>query len=177
MERTLEFVEKKLNSQASIYRRDKMFKKWREKRRQKKLVKQKQSQALEYRNWEKDLGFLHSLMESKKDSVKRFSLDVFNRQLGKGIIHDEDIAQVVELIVGEIIVSLSPMYQDFLIERYFRDQGELIKYVTEDVLMELSAYAINKNHEKIRFKTVSQMNQIGSSKKKQPKKEENKKED
>lgn len=105
---------------------------------------------LDYTNWEKDFGFLTLIMTRKKGISKEFIIGTYNRQKEEtDYLTDDEIDPVVTRIVGEIFDQIGDNYKNFLINKYFGTQENLIKYISEDVYVDLVSDTINRNVKKI----------------------------
>lgn len=109
------------------------------------------SVLLDYTKWEQDFGYLTLLINRKIEISKRFFLGILSDQLAdsKNYIRDEDIQKEFKNIVSEIWNSISDNYKNFLVNKYFKDEQELIKFLAETVYSELVKIAINNNNDKI----------------------------
>lgn len=109
------------------------------------------SVLLDYTKWEQDFGYLTLLINRKIEISKRFFLGILSDQLAdsKNYIRDEDIQKEFKNIVSEIWNSVSDNYKNFLVNKYFKDEQELIKFLAETVYSELVKIAINNNNDKI----------------------------
>lgn len=120
----------------------------------------------DYSKWQEDLGFLTLLMTRKKNVTKNYFINIYATQLkDTDYIRDEDLEDVIYNGVSEVINELSNNYKAHLIDKYFRDEKELIKFITEDFYVELTSAAVFQNNEKIRnvamrknFENVTQRN-------------------
>jgi len=121
----------------------------------------------DYTNWDKDLGFLTLLMTRKKNITKNYFINIYSSQLkDTDYVRDEDLEPIIIKSVNEIIKELSESYKIFLVTKYFGNEKELIKFLTEDFYVELSNAAIVQNTEKIRSnatkKRVIDVNKMNS---------------
>jgi len=121
----------------------------------------------DYTNWDKDLGFLTLLMTRKKNITKNYFINIYSSQLkDTDFVRDEDLEPIIIKSVNEIIKELSESYKTFLVTKYFGNEKELIKFLTEDFYVELSNAAIVQNTEKIRSnatkKRVIDVNRMNS---------------
>lgn len=109
------------------------------------------SVLLDYTKWEQDFGYLTLLINRKIEISKRFFLGILSDQLAdsKNYIRDEDIQKEFNNIVSEIWNSISDNYKNFLVNKYFKDEQELIKFLAETVYSELVKIAITNNNDKI----------------------------
>lgn len=121
----------------------------------------KKEVPLNYSSWEDDLGFLFLILERKKSMEKRFFINVLSEQLESGdYLNDEMITPKIENIVSEIMEMISGKYEEFLIEKYFKDRNALIRFLTEDTYNDLIQSSILRNNEKIQKKVIE--NNMGS---------------
>jgi hypothetical protein len=120
----------------------------------------------DYTKWQEDLGFLTLLMTRKKNVTKNYFINIYATQLkDTDYIRDEDLEDVIYNGVSEVVNELSENYKTHLIDRYFKNEKELIKFITEDFYVELTSAAVFQNNEKIRnvamkkkFENVTQKN-------------------
>ena len=116
--------------------------------------KKKQKEEIlytDYTNWDKDLGFLTLLMTRKKNITKNYLITVYATQLkDTDYIRDEDLEPVIVKSVQELMSELAKSYKTFLITKYFGNENELVKFLTEDFYVELTNAAIVQNAEKIK---------------------------
>lgn len=109
------------------------------------------SVLLDYTKWEQDFGYLTLLINRKIEISKRFFLGILSDQLAdsKNYIRDEDVQKEFNNIVSEIWNSISDNYKNFLVNKYFKNEQELIKFLAETVYSELVKIAITNNNDKI----------------------------
>jgi len=109
-----------------------------------------------YMNWEQDLGFLNLLMTRKKNIIKNYFIAIFKTQLVKDtdFIRDEDLEEVISASIYEVFNEISSTYRAYLTTKYFGSEEELLRFITEDFYVELTAAAINQNNEKVRLATL-----------------------
>lgn len=127
--------------------------------RKKKLneLLKKQNQNFDYTKWESDFGFLTLMINRKVQIAKQFFIIPMSEQVeSKDFIHDSDLTKEYIKIVNEIWNSLSENYKKFLITKYFRDEKEVLNFLSETVYSELINSSININKEKI-SKSLSNM--------------------
>ena len=107
--------------------------------------------ATNYNNWENDFGFLTLVLNRKIQISKQFFITPMSEQVEneKDYIHDTDIEKEYPNIVSDIYNMLSDNYKNFLIVKYFKDESELITFISETVYAELSNFALEKNKKKI----------------------------
>jgi hypothetical protein len=133
----------------------------------------------DYTEWEKDLGFLGLIIDRKKNITKNYYINIFASQLQEtDYIRDEDLEGIIFKGVTEVIKEISPNYKKHLTTRYFANETQLVKFITEEFYVDLTAAAINQNNTKIR-KNVFRKNVESISKitKQQNKEEEAEKEE
>lgn len=105
----------------------------------------------DYTNFEKEFGFLNLILSRKKGITKEFLIGVYaNQKSEKDYLTDEEINPIVEDIVIEVLSQIGDTYKNFLIDKYFGDEEALIKYITEDVYVDLISDSINRNTIKIK---------------------------
>jgi len=108
-----------------------------------------------YVEWDKDLGFLNLIVTRKKNIIKNFLINTYSKQLkDTDFIRDDEIKQLIEKTLNEIMLQINGNYKDYIIKKYFGTEEELVKFVTEDVYVDLTAAAISENYIKIK-KNVS----------------------
>lgn len=105
---------------------------------------------LDYTNWEKDLGFLTLILSRKKGITKEFLIGVYDKQKNEtDYLTDDELEPVIGSIVNEVVDQLGAKYKIFLIDKYFGSEESLIKFITEDVYVDLVSDSINRNIKKI----------------------------
>jgi hypothetical protein len=111
---------------------------------------------LNYTQWETELGFLNLLMTRKKNIVKNYFISIFKTQLVKDtdFIRDEDLEESISSSIFEVFNELSPAYKNHLVYKYFGSEDELLKFITEDFYVDLTAAAIAQNNEKVRLSVL-----------------------
>ena len=116
-------------------------------RKEKPVEKEK---PLDYTNWEKDLGFLTLILSRKKGITKEFLIGVYDKQKkDTDYLTDDELEPVVGNIVNEVVDQLGVKYKIFLIDKYFGSEESLVKFITEDVYVDLVSDSINRNIKKI----------------------------
>jgi hypothetical protein len=117
----------------------------------------------DYINWDKDLGFLTLVITRKKNITKNYYINIYSTQLkNTDYVRDEDIQDIIINGVNEVISELSPSYKNFLTTKYFKNEKELIKFITEDFYVDLTSAAILQNSDKIKANMVRQrVSEIG----------------
>ena len=104
--------------------------------------------------WQDDLGFLNLIMTRKKNITKNFYIEIFDKQLSNtDYITDEDIEDIIEETVKEVMTDLSPKYKQYLADKYFGSEMNLLKFVTEDLYVDFTSSAVIKNRDKVIKKT------------------------
>ena len=129
---------------------------------------------LDFKDWEKDLGFLNLILSRKKGITKEFIIGVYSKQKAeKDYISDEELEPHVQTAVNDVVSQIGDNYKNFLIEKYFGTYDNLIKYITEDIYVDLVSDTINRNVDKIRatvqkqqMTSVTDMNKIKQENKK-----------
>jgi hypothetical protein len=128
----------------------------------------------DYRDWDKEMGFLFVKMQRKKNIIKNFFIEIYDTQLVKDTdyIRDEDIASQIEGSVYEVYTEIGRRYKQHLIDKYFGSDAELLRFITEDFYVDLTNAAIGKNTKKIRMKSVyNKLSKISNMDEEQPEKE------
>lgn len=133
-----------------------------------------------YVEWDKDLGFLNLIVTRKKNIIKNFLINTYSNQLkDTDFIRDDEIKQLIEKTLNEIMLQINGNYKDYIIKKYFGTEEELVKFVTEDVYVDLTAAAISENYIKIkknvskkRAENFSQTVEIAKAKAKKEKEED-----
>ena len=105
---------------------------------------------LDYTNWEKDLGFLTLILSRKKGITKEFLIGIYDKQKkDTDYLTDDELEPIVGNIVNEVVDQLGAKYKIFLIDKYFGSEESLVKFITEDVYVDLVSDSINRNIKKI----------------------------
>ena len=122
----------------------------------KKKIEPAKTPELNYSQWETELGFLTLLMTRKKNIVKNYFIGIYKTQLVKDtdFIRDEDLEQAISDSIYEVFNEISPVYKNHLVYKYFGSEQELLKYITEDFYVDLTAAAISQNNEKVRLSVL-----------------------
>jgi hypothetical protein len=119
------------------------------KKRKEEKIEEKE---VSYIEWEKDFGFLEKLITRKKSVTENFLINIENSQRNeKDYLKDEDIVPIVEESVFSLISSIGAKYKNFLIEKYFGDLENFVKYLTEEFYIAYAIDTINKNTSKIKM--------------------------
>lgn len=118
-----------------------------------------------YANWEQDFGFLTLVLARQVNMNNIFYIDAYSSQLDKfDTLKDSDLKDAHIEIVYNVYKTFSKTYTDFLINKYFANEEELIQFISDNVYIELLNKADAKNKEKIRQfmykKTVKNINAI-----------------
>lgn len=105
---------------------------------------------VDYTRWEQDLGFLTLVLKRKKGITKEFLIGVYDKQKSdKDYLNDEEIEPIITNVVQETIDQIGEKYKKFLLDKYFGTDENLIKFISEDVYVDLVSDAINRNVKKI----------------------------
>ncbi len=120
-------------------------------------------------DWTKDFEFLNFIMQRKKAITKNFLIDVVGSQKEKDTyLTDDEIEPIIEKNVIETDNLVRGEYRDFLIHKYFGNEDNYLAFIAEDYYVDLTAYAINKNSDKIRkIVTAKLTNAVSNLNKKQ----------
>lgn len=109
-----------------------------------------EKKPVDYTNWEKDLGFLNLILSRKKGITKQYVIAVYtNQKKDKDYLTDEELEPIISKVITETIDQIGNEYKQFLISKYFGTEGNLIKFISEDVYVDLTTDAINRNLSKI----------------------------
>jgi hypothetical protein len=149
----------------------------------KKKIKDEKPKVLytDYTNWEKDLGFLTLIMSRKKNITKNYYISIYSSQLkDTDYVRDEDLEDIIVNSVSEVVKELSGSYKEFLISKYFGNEKELVKFLTEDFYVDFTNSAITQNFDKIKQnatkKRVSSLNRLNMAQQAKEDEEEKKEE-
>ena len=120
-------------------------------------------------DWSKDFEFLNFVMQRKKAITKNFLIDVVGSQKEKDTyLTDDEIEPIIEKNVIETDNLVRGEYRDFLIHKYFGNEDNYLAFIAEDYYVDLTAYAINKNSDKIKkIVTAKLTNAVSNLNKKQ----------
>jgi valyl-tRNA synthetase len=103
----------------------------------------------DYTQTEKEFTFLSLILTRKKNITKEFIINVYTTQQSDGdYLRDEDIEDIIGKIVNEVISEIGDNYKNYLVKHYFGSFENLVKYISEDVYVDLVADAINRNSKK-----------------------------
>ena len=103
----------------------------------------------DYTKMSNEFEFLMLILTRKKNITKEFVINVYTTQQSDGdYLRDEDIEDTITKIVNETINEIGENYKKFLIEHYFGTLENLIKFISEDVYVDLVADAIGRNNKK-----------------------------
>jgi len=106
----------------------------------------------DFTKWDKEMGFLFVKMQRKKNIIKNYFIDIYNAQLkDTDYIRDEDIEGKIADGVYEVFTEIDGRYKQFIVDKYFGSEAELIKFITEDFYVDLTSEVIKKNNEKIKL--------------------------
>lgn len=106
--------------------------------------------ALDYTNWEKDLGFLNLILQRKKRITIDYFINVFsNQKTDKDYINDEELEPLIQKVIEDVLKQLGVYYKNYIIKKYFGTLEGLIAFITEDVYVDLTTEAINRNLSKM----------------------------
>ena len=104
-----------------------------------------------YTTWEADFGFLNLILSRKKNITKEYLIGIYSEQKSKSdYLNDEELAPPIESVVSDVFEQIGDEYKNFLVRKYFGSVENLLKYITEDVYVDLTTYAINRNVAKIK---------------------------
>lgn len=102
-----------------------------------------------YTQTQQELFFLNLILTRKKNITKEFLINVYTTQQNdKDYLRDEDIESQISKIVEEVVNEIGDTYKNYLIKYYFGSYENLVKFIAEDVYVELVADAINRNNTK-----------------------------
>lgn len=129
-----------------------------------------EKKPVDYTNWEKDLGFLNLILSRKKNITKQYVIAVYTTQKkDKDYLTDEELEPMISNIITEVIKQIGDEYKQFLISKYFGTEENLIKFISEDVYVDLTTDAINRNLSKIssnlQKELVNKVNNLNKTKK------------
>jgi len=135
--------------------------------------KKNKDQFFDYSKWADDFGFLTLLLSRKKNITKNYFLSLYSSQKQiNDALKDSEVESIISKTVSEAMTEIGANYKKFLITKYFGEETNLISYITEDVYVDLTSYAINLNRDKIRdglqtkiIKKVGAMNRTPQNKK------------
>lgn len=103
----------------------------------------------DYTKMSNEFEFLMLILTRKKNITKEFVINVYTTQQSDGdYLRDEDIEDTISKIVNEVINEIGENYKKFLIKHYFGTLENLIKFISEDVYVDLVDDAINRNNKK-----------------------------
>jgi hypothetical protein len=109
----------------------------------------------DYNNWEKDLGFLTLVITRKKNITKNYYINIYATQLkDTDYIRDEDIQDIILSGVQEVMSEIALSYKNYLISKYFKNERELIKFITEEFYVDLTSAAIVQNSDKVKANLI-----------------------
>jgi isoleucyl-tRNA synthetase len=109
----------------------------------------------DYNNWDKDLGFLTLIINRKKNITKNYYISIYSTQLkDTDYLRDEDLEDIILSGVTEVVNELSENYKNYLVDKYFKNEQELIKFVTEEFYVDLTSAAITQNADKIKNNAI-----------------------
>lgn len=100
------------------------------------------SEVIPMVEFEKDIIFLHFIIETKLNDTKKFVITP-KRITDRWYISDDEIKKLNEELTNNIIISLSPMYK-MILSKYFTDDS-LIEYISARLFRELVNYAVKNN--------------------------------
>ena len=126
-----------------------------------------------YSAWEQDFGFLTLILTRNINMHKVFFIEPYIKQLdGSGTIKEEEITASIEDIIEAVFSSLSDTYIDFLVKKYFKDQSELLDFISDEVYVEVLKNAtdanrakLNKVYQKNFVKKINTLNNLNKEKK------------
>ena len=135
--------------------------------------RKKQESKLEthlmYTETEKKLFFLNLILSRKKNITKEYYINVLTTQLisERDILRDDDIEPIISNLVESVVNEIGSSYKDFLIKKYFGSFENLIKFISEDIYVELTADAILRNEKKaaaiLNKRALSIVNKLNST--------------
>jgi len=109
----------------------------------------------DYNNWEKDLGFLTLIITRKKNITKNYYINIYATQLkDTDYIRDEDIQDIILGGVQEVMSEIAVSYKNYLVSKYFKNERELIKFITEEFYVDLTSAAIVQNSDKVKANLI-----------------------
>ena len=104
-----------------------------------------------YKDWEQDFGFLNLILSRKKGITKEYLINTYSLQKAeRDYITDEELEPIISNIVTNVIDQTSASYREYLVKKYFGSEEALIAFITEDVYVDLTSDAINRNVVKIK---------------------------
>lgn|SRR5574344_182056 len=118
--------------------------------------------VFDYTKWEADLGFLTLCINRKTKISSDYVIKALSNQLinSNDYVRNEDISPEYVNIVNDVMISLSDNYKNFLIEKYFASEVELIKFVAETVYAALIDAAVLSNNKKMQKQFSDEMSKI-----------------
>jgi len=126
-----------------------------------------------YSAWEQDFGFLTLILTRNINMHKVFFIEPYVKQLeGSATIKDDEITKSIADIVESVFKALSDNYIDFLVKKYFKDESELLDFISDEVYVEVLKNAtdanrtkLNKIYQKNFVKKINTLNMLNKEKK------------
>lgn len=105
----------------------------------------------DYSKWETDFGFLMLCINQQTNIFKKYYLDVYSSQLvdKTAMVRDSDVKDKMSGVVTDVYNSLSDSYINFLTTKYFKNNKQLIKFISETVTDKVIEMTIGVNTSKI----------------------------
>ena len=105
-----------------------------------------------YNDWENDFGYLTLIMTRRINLAKKYDITLFAKMLENkaDFVKQNDVEPIYINTTNQIYSMLSQNYKNFLIEKYFGEDKNLLYFIEELVLDEFISAGIGLNEEKIK---------------------------
>lgn len=115
--------------------------------RELKLKKTKQGILFIPKGFKEDFELLSAVIDKNIKQCIVFDIAALNFQLKDSNITDDDVIEYANIVIKNVMDTLSPQYVLFL-ETYYLSKNKLLDYVTENVMTFLRIHAIELNDAK-----------------------------
>lgn len=104
--------------------------------------------AVNYKEWEQEFSFMHTIIMQKLKYQKEFVLPsiISEKDIKDKFVHDQEMNDIYISVVANILDEISFEYLNYIQLKYFSSMEKLVEYVSELCYFDLCTYAkdINK---------------------------------
>jgi len=116
--------------------------------RKKKDISKIKTMPFKY-DFKEDIVFLDYIIEDKISKAERFELEPLLKQKTVGLLRDDTTTEISKSILTEVLSLLSPHYKKDILLRYFKNEAEINKYISDNIYTRVLNSVLSKNFNKL----------------------------